>query len=54
MALFEAVGLHKRFGDRVVLEAIDLAFDAGSLTGIMGPNGQRQNCGVAIPFFLSI
>ena len=39
MALFEAVGLHKRFGDRVVLEAIDLAFDAGSLTGIMGPNG---------------
>jgi len=39
MPLFEAVGLHKRFGDRVVLEAIDLAFDAGSLTGIMGPNG---------------
>jgi len=39
VALFEAVGLHKRFGDRVVLEAIDLAFDAGSLTGIMGPNG---------------
>jgi branched-chain amino acid transport system ATP-binding protein len=39
MALFEAVGLHKRFGDRVVLEQIDLSFDAGSLTGIMGPNG---------------
>ena len=39
MALFEAVGLHKRFGDRVVLECIDLAFEAGSLTGIMGPNG---------------
>ena len=39
MALFEAVGLHKRFGDRVVLEQIDLAFEAGSLTGIMGPNG---------------
>jgi len=37
--LFEAVGLHKRFGDRVVLEHIDLAFEAGSLTGIMGPNG---------------
>ena len=33
------VGLHKRFGDRVVLEEIDLAFEAGSLTGIMGPNG---------------
>jgi len=39
MAIFEAVGLHKRFGDRVVLERIDLAFEAGSLTGIMGPNG---------------
>ncbi len=39
MALFEARALHKRFGDRVVLEEIDLAFDAGTLTGIMGPNG---------------
>jgi branched-chain amino acid transport system ATP-binding protein len=39
MALFEATGVHKRFGDRVVLERIDLAFETGSLTGIMGPNG---------------
>ncbi len=39
MALFEARGLHKRFGDRVVLERIDLAFETGALTGIMGPNG---------------
>jgi branched-chain amino acid transport system ATP-binding protein len=39
MPFFEAAGLHKRFGDRVVLEAIDLAFEEGSLTGIMGPNG---------------
>ena len=39
MALFEAKGLSKRFGDRVVLERIDLAFEAGTLTGIMGPNG---------------
>jgi branched-chain amino acid transport system ATP-binding protein len=39
MPLFEASGVHKRFGDRVVLERIDLAFDEGSLTGIMGPNG---------------
>jgi branched-chain amino acid transport system ATP-binding protein len=37
--LFEARHLHKRFGDRVVLEDIDLAFDAGTTTGIMGPNG---------------
>ncbi|MEO8675312.1 MAG: ABC transporter ATP-binding protein [Casimicrobiaceae bacterium] len=39
MTLFVAEGLHKRFGDRVVLERIDLAFDEGTLTGIMGPNG---------------
>ena len=39
MALFEAHGLHKRFGDQVVLERIDLAFEAGVLSGIMGPNG---------------
>src|SRR3546814_886740 len=39
MALFEARGLHKRFGHQVVLEEIDLAFEAGSLSGIMGPNG---------------
>lgn len=39
MALFEARGLHKRFGDQVVLERIDLAFEAGRLSGIMGPNG---------------
>lgn len=39
MALFEARNLHKRFGDRVVLEDISLAFDSGTATGIMGPNG---------------
>jgi branched-chain amino acid transport system ATP-binding protein len=37
--LFVAEGLHKRFGDRIVLERIDLAFEEGTLTGIMGPNG---------------
>jgi branched-chain amino acid transport system ATP-binding protein len=39
MALFEAIGLHKRFGDRVVLEEVSLRFEAGTVTGIMGPNG---------------
>jgi branched-chain amino acid transport system ATP-binding protein len=39
MALFEAHHLHKRFGDHVVLEEINLAFEAGRLSGIMGPNG---------------
>ena len=39
MALFEAKGLHKRFGDQVVLECVDLQVDDGELVGIMGPNG---------------
>ena len=39
MALFEAVGLHKRFRDHVVLQDINLAFEEGQLSGIMGPNG---------------
>ena len=39
MALFEARGLHKRFGAQVVLERIDLSFDEGGVYGIMGPNG---------------
>jgi branched-chain amino acid transport system ATP-binding protein len=39
MALFEAAGLHKRFGDQVVLESVSLRFDEGQLSGIMGPNG---------------
>jgi branched-chain amino acid transport system ATP-binding protein len=39
VALFEAHHLHKRFGAQVVLEEINLAFEAGRLSGIMGPNG---------------
>ena len=39
MALFEARHLHKRFGTQVVLEEINLEFEAGRLSGIMGPNG---------------
>lgn len=39
MALFEANGLSKRFGDQVVLEDITLSFEEGQLAGIMGPNG---------------
>jgi branched-chain amino acid transport system ATP-binding protein len=39
MALIEAKGVHVRFGDRVVLESIDLAVGEGELHGLMGPNG---------------
>ena len=39
MALFEARKVHKRFGDHVVLEEINLSFEENKLSGIMGPNG---------------
>ncbi|MEO8536991.1 MAG: ABC transporter ATP-binding protein [Betaproteobacteria bacterium] len=39
MALFEARGIAKRFGDHVVLQDVNLAFDEGRLSGIIGPNG---------------
>ena len=37
--ILEARGIHKRFGQQVVLEDVGLAFEAGRLSGIMGPNG---------------
>ena len=39
MALIEVEGVHVRFGDRVVLEEINLSVNEGELHGIMGPNG---------------
>lgn len=39
MTMIEAEGVHVRFGDRVVLEEINLAVEEGEFHGIMGPNG---------------
>ncbi|MCZ8183877.1 MAG: ABC transporter ATP-binding protein [Beijerinckiaceae bacterium] len=39
MTLFQATGLQKRFGSRVVLENITLGIEEGTVHGIMGPNG---------------
>lgn len=41
--LFAADRLHKRFGDQVVLEDINLVFEEGSVSGIMGPNGAGKS-----------
>jgi ABC-2 type transport system ATP-binding protein len=35
----EAIGLTKRFGDRVVVDRLDLSIPAGSVSGFVGPNG---------------
>ena len=42
MAIFEASGLHMRFGRRVVLERVDLSVEEHQFTGIIGPNGAFQ------------
>jgi ABC-2 type transport system ATP-binding protein len=37
--VLEAVGVRHRFGDRVVLDGVDLRVAPGVLTGLLGPNG---------------
>ena len=39
MALLQASGIHMRYGDRVVLEEVDMTVDEFECHGIMGPNG---------------
>jgi branched-chain amino acid transport system ATP-binding protein len=39
MALIEAKGIHVRFGDRVVLEEVEMVVLKNECHGIMGPNG---------------
>ncbi|MCK1272120.1 MULTISPECIES: ABC transporter ATP-binding protein [unclassified Bradyrhizobium] len=39
MNMIEAAAVHVRFGDRVVLESVDLAVAEGEFHGVMGPNG---------------
>ena len=43
MALIEAKGVHVRFGDRVVLEQVDLSVPERECHGIMGPNGAGKS-----------
>jgi branched-chain amino acid transport system ATP-binding protein len=39
MALLEAKNIHKRFGQQVVLEKVNISFEENQLSGIVGPNG---------------
>ncbi len=38
----QAAGLRKRFGDEPVLRGIDVAFEPGEITVLMGPNGDGK------------
>ena len=41
-------GLHKRYGDTVALDGVDVAIDAGEICGLLGPNGAGKTTLVSI------
>ncbi|MFE7183202.1 ATP-binding cassette domain-containing protein [Streptomyces erythrochromogenes] len=47
-AAISAVGLRKSFGDKVVLDGIDLQIPAGSVFALLGPNGAGKTTAVKI------
>ncbi|MCX2927731.1 ATP-binding cassette domain-containing protein, partial [Streptomyces sp. NEAU-W12] len=47
VAVFTA-GLRKAYGDKTVLDGIDLAVPAGSVFALLGPNGAGKTTAVKI------
>jgi ABC-2 type transport system ATP-binding protein len=48
MAVVEAEGLSKRFGDTEALRSLDLSVEAGTVLGVLGPNGAGKTTAVRI------
>jgi len=44
----EARGLRKRFGERVALDGVDVAVNAGEVAGLLGPNGAGKTTTLSI------
>ncbi|MBO1752061.1 ATP-binding cassette domain-containing protein [Actinotalea sp. BY-33] len=44
----EVAGLHKRYGDQTVLDALDLTVPVGTVTALLGPNGAGKTTTVSI------
>ncbi|MFH9618165.1 ATP-binding cassette domain-containing protein, partial [Streptomyces pratensis] len=47
-AAVSALGLRKSYGDKVVLDGIDLHIPAGSVFSLLGPNGAGKTTAVKI------
>ncbi|KAK1186061.1 ATP-binding cassette domain-containing protein, partial [Streptomyces sp. NBS 14/10] len=47
-AAISAVGLRKSYGDKTVLDGIDLHIPAGSVFALLGPNGAGKTTAVKI------
>ncbi|MEU9378834.1 ATP-binding cassette domain-containing protein, partial [Streptomyces sp. NPDC048255] len=48
VAAVSAVGLRKSYGDKAVLDGIDLHIPAGSVFALLGPNGAGKTTAVKI------
>jgi len=47
-AAIEALGLHKSYGDKLVLDGIDLTVAEGTIFALLGPNGAGKTTAVQI------
>ncbi|MFD5476353.1 ATP-binding cassette domain-containing protein, partial [Streptomyces hawaiiensis] len=47
-AAVSAIGLRKSYGDKTVLDGIDLRIPAGSVFALLGPNGAGKTTAVKI------
>ncbi|MFD6245835.1 ATP-binding cassette domain-containing protein, partial [Streptomyces roseolus] len=47
-AAITAAGLRKSYGDKVVLDGVDLHIPAGSVFALLGPNGAGKTTAVKI------
>ena len=47
-AAIEVRDLHKRYGDRVVLQGVDLEVRRGEVFGLLGPNGAGKTTTIEI------
>jgi len=44
----ETIGLHKKFGDLVAVDGLDLRVEAGSFFGFLGPNGAGKSTTIKV------